>query len=204
MTYGDEVRRKLVHLSSAAFPLAYWATSQVFMMRVLVPLALVAVVAEALRQRHPGFRALVDRWLGRIIRQTEAHTLTGATCVTIAALLSIWLFPKHIAIAVLLFLSVSDAVASLIGIRFGSVRFLDKSLAGSVAFLVSAVAIALVSLPEAPVVALAGALIATVVEALPLKIGKYKLDDNLSIPLLTGAAMLALQSAFGLQVSPDA
>ena len=197
MTYGDEIRRKLIHLSSAAFPIVYWATDRAFMLRVLVPLAAVAIVAEALRHLRPGFRAFIDRWLGRVIREAEAHTLTGATCVTVAALLSIWLFDERIAITVLLFLSVSDALASLIGIRFGTVRFLGKSLAGSTAFFVSAAAIALFVLPESSPVALAGAAIATVVEALPLRIGHYRLDDNLSIPLLTGAAMTAMQTAFG-------
>ena len=47
------------------------------------------------------------------------------------------------------------------------------------------------------VIWLPGALIATMVEALPLRLGRYKLDDNLSIPLLTGAAMMVLQAAFG-------
>jgi hypothetical protein len=42
MTYGDEIRRKLVHLSSGAFPVAYWLTDRPFMLRVLVPLVAVA------------------------------------------------------------------------------------------------------------------------------------------------------------------
>ncbi|MFQ5806636.1 MAG: diacylglycerol/polyprenol kinase family protein [Phycisphaerae bacterium] len=195
MTYGDEIRRKLIHLGSAAFPLAYWATDRQFMLRVLVPLAAVAIVAETLRRLSPGFRAFIDRWLGRVLRRTEAHTFTGATYVTVANLLAIVLFEKPIAITVLLFLSVSDALASLVGIRFGTVRFLGKSLAGSMAFFVSGAAIALYVLRATPLVGLAGALIGTVVEALSLKIGAHKLDDNLSIPLITGAAMTGLQAA---------
>ena len=38
-----------------------------------------------------------------------------------------------------------------------------------------------------------GAAIATVVEALPLKIAGHKLDDNLTIPLIAGAAMTLLR-----------
>jgi dolichol kinase len=196
MTDGDEIRRKLVHLSSGAFPVAYWLTDRPFMLRVLVPLVAVAIVAETLRHQNPGFRALIDRWLGRIIRQAEAHTLTGATYVTLAALLTIVLFEKPIAITALLFMSVSDALASLVGIRFGRARFFGKSLAGSAAFFVSAGVIGLLVLSATPLIALAGALVGTVVEAVPLKIGGYRLDDNLSIPLIAGAAMTAVSAAF--------
>jgi dolichol kinase len=195
MTYGDELRRKLIHFGSAAFPLVYWATNQTVMLCVLIPLAVLAIVLETLRQYRPGVRALIDRCLGRVLRSTEARTLTGATYVTLANLLAILLFEKRIAVTVLLFLSVSDALASLVGIRFGRVRFLGKSLAGSTAFFVSAGAIGLCVLPDMPLVALAGALLATIVEALPLKAGEHKLDDNLLIPLVTGAAMAGLQAA---------
>jgi len=194
MTYRDEVRRKLIHLGSAAFPLAYWDTDRPFMLRVLIPLALLAVVLEVLRHTLPGFRALLDRVLGRVLRAAEAHTLAGATYVTFGTLLAILLFDKPIAVTVLLFLAVSDALASLVGLRFGRARFLGKSLAGSTAFFVSAVAIAWCVLPHTPLVAVLGALVGTVVEALPLRLGAWKVDDNLAIPLITGAAITWLSA----------
>ena len=192
MTYKEELWRKSIHLGSSAFPIAYWLTSRSFMLWVLVPLAGIAIVAETLRHTRPGFRTFIDTWLGRVLRQAEAHTLTGATYVTFGALLSILLFDKPIAITVLLFLSVSDALASLVGIRFGRVRLGSKSLEGSAAFFVSAAAIALFVMWPTPLVAIAGAAVATVVEALPLKIARHKLDDNLTIPLVAGAAMTLL------------
>jgi dolichol kinase len=197
MTYKQEIWRKLIHLGSAAFPIAYWLTNQTVMLWVLVPLAVIAVGAETLRHLRPGFRAFIDRWLGRLLRRAEDHTLTGATCVTLGALLSIVLFDKPIAIAVLLFLSVSDALASLVGIRFGRIRIGNKTLEGSAIFLVSAVAIALLVLRSAPLVAVLGAAVATVVEALPLKIAGHKLDDNLTIPLVGGGVMTLLQEVLG-------
>jgi dolichol kinase len=192
MTYQQEIWRKLIHLGSAAFPIAYWLTNQTVMLWVLVPLAAFAIGAETLRHLKPGFRAFIDRWLGRLLRRAEDHTLTGATCVTLGALLSIVLFDKPIAIAVLLFLSVSDALASLVGIRFGRIRIGGKSLEGSAVFFVSAAVIALFVLRTTPLVAIAGAAVATLVEALPLKVAGHKLDDNLTIPLITGTAMTLL------------
>jgi dolichol kinase len=127
----------------------------------------------------------------------EAHAFTGATYVTLANLLAILLFEKEIAVTVLLFLSISDALASLVGIRFGRTRFFGKSLAGSVTFFISAVAIALWMLPAAWLTAPVGALVATVVEAVPIRVGKCRLDDNLLIPLVAGAAMTALRAVLG-------
>jgi dolichol kinase len=194
MTYKQELWRKLIHLSSAAFPIAYWLTSRSFMLWVLVPLAVIATVAETLRHTRPGFRRFIDDWLGRILRKAEAQTLSGATYVTFGALLSILLFDRPVAIVVLLFLAVSDALASLVGIRFGRVRLGGKSLEGSAAFFLSAAAIALFVLRSVPLVAILGAAVATVVEALPLKIAGHKLDDNLTIPLVAGAAMTLLRA----------
>ncbi len=193
MTYGDEVRRKLIHLGSAAIPITYWLTNRSVMLYVLVPLVVIAIVGETLRHTRPGFRRFIDGWLGRILRQAEAHTLAGATYVVFAASLAILLFDKPIAITVLLFLSVSDALASLIGIRFGRIRLGGKSLEGCAAFFVSAAAIALLVLPST-LVAIVGAAVATVTEALPLKLAGHKLDDNLTIPLVAGAAMTLMRT----------
>jgi dolichol kinase len=194
MTYGDEVRRKLIHLASAIIPLVYWATDRRFMLSALVPLVAIAIVVELLRHYNRRVRGFIQRWLGRVVREAEAHAVTGATYVTLASLLTIAIFPKPFAITALLFLAVCDALASLIGIRFGRTRYFGKSLVGSAAFFLSASAIALLALRGMPLVALAGALVGTIVEALPLKIGRYKLDDNLVIPLTSAAAMWALQA----------
>lgn len=89
-------------------------------------------------------------------------------------------------------MSVSDALASLVGMRVGGPGWCGKSLAGSGAFLVSAVIIALLLVPDRPVAAVVGAVTATIVELLPLRVGRARLDDNLSVPLAGGAVMWAL------------
>lgn len=192
MTYKEELVRKLVHLSSTAVPLTYCYASREFMLAALSILTTIALGAELLRARHSGCRAFIDRWLGKIIRGRETSTMTGATYVMLGCLLSVVLFPRKVAIAALLFLSISDALASLIGIKFGRARLFGKSLAGSTAFLVSAVAIVHFVQPAPPWIGIAGALTATVVEALPLKLAGRMLDDNLTIPLSAGTVMCGL------------
>lgn len=193
MTYWDEIRRKAIHLGSAAFPLVYWLTDRTVMLWILVPLVAFALIAETARQFIPAVEAFVQRWLGTIMRVEEKRLFTGATYVVISCLIMIYFFPKEIAITTLLFMSISDAAASLVGIRVGGPRFLGKSLAGSTAFFVTAVAIALWQLPGRLIVGLAGAAVATVAEALSLRWGPVKIDDNFAIPLASGGAMCLLE-----------
>lgn len=197
MTYWDEIRRKAIHLGSAGFPVIYWLTdNRTLMLQILIPLVLFAIIVETARQFSPAIEAFVQRWLGKIMRLEEKRLFTGATYVVISALIMIAFFPKPIAVAALLFMSISDAAASLIGIRFGKVRFLGKSLAGSSAFLVTALAIAVLIMPRTLLTGAIGAVAATIAEALSLRWGPIKIDDNLAIPLTSGLVMILAQRAF--------
>ncbi|MBI5863721.1 MAG: phosphatidate cytidylyltransferase [Planctomycetes bacterium] len=197
MTYGDEIRRKAIHLGSAIFPLIYWLTDQRTMFWILVPLVAFALIVETARQFSPSVQQVVHRLLGSILRIEEKRLFTGATYVVISCLIMIAFFPKGIAIATLLFMSISDALASLVGQRVPSARFLGKSVAGSSAFFLSAAAIAAWQLPHALIVGLCGAVAATLAEAASLRWGAMKIDDNLAIPVAGGSVMLLLQ-AYGV------
>lgn len=197
MTYWDEIRRKAIHLGSAGFPLVYWLTdNRTLMLQILIPLVVFAIIVESARQFSPAVETFVQRWLGKIMRLEEKRLFTGATYVVISALIMVAFFPRQIAIATLLFMSISDAAASLIGIRFGKVKFLGKSLAGSSAFLVSALLIVAWILPDRLLIGALGAVAATIAEALSLRWGPIKIDDNLAIPLTSGLVMILLQRQF--------
>ncbi len=194
--YRAEISRKVLHLVSATTPVVYMFVRRELLLRLLTPCVILAVVIETARHVSPRFHEYFRRAVGFMVRSAEWNRITGATYVLLGAWLAVWLFPKPVAIAAMLIGSISDSAASLVGITFGRRRFLGKSLAGSLAFFVTAVAILWVLLPNAKGVGLIAALVATVVEALPtLKLGRLELNDNLTIPLLTGAAILWLQNA---------
>lgn len=189
MAFRDELARKAIHLTSSLIPLLYWwPLSREVCLAILAGLLVVAIVVERLRGRQGAVRDFIERWFGSMMRTGEQKTWTGATFVVLAGLLSIAIFPKPVAIAALLTLSISDSLASLIGSQFGKVRFLGKSLAGSGAFFVSALVIGLVVFRGYWPVALIGAAVGTVVEALSVRLGEIKLDDNFTVPLSTGGA----------------
>lgn len=192
MPYIDEVRRKAIHLASALIPIIYAFIPAQLALAILIPLLAVSLLMDLLRMHVPAAGRWIDRWFGKLFRREEARRLSGATYVLLAGVLCIWLFPKPVAIAVLLIMSIADAAASLIGRKFGRTRFVGKSVEGSAAHLVASCTIALAALPGAPLAALCGALCATVMEALPLRIGRHHVDDNLTVPLAAGAVITLL------------
>ncbi len=194
MRFANELGRKSIHAASAVFPIAYWFLDKPTMLLILGPLLVIWLIAEALRHHSPAIGKFVQTYFGGLFRDFEDKALSGAAYVLIANVLTIALFPKHIAIPGLLMLSISDALASLVGISVGGPRFLGKSLAGSTAFFLSAVAIALITLPNHPLAGVGGAFVATIVEALPLRWRRFRIDDNFSIPISAGLAILALLS----------
>lgn len=188
-----EISRKILHLSTALIPAAYLVLPHWAMLSALITLVAAAVLIELLRHGNSQFRLLFRNSVGFMVRSAEWGRISGATYVLLGALLSVWLFEPRVAIAVLLILSISDTAASLIGLRFGRTRFLGKSLAGSSAFFVTALAILWLTLPAPKSVVLVGALVATLAEALPSpRLERFELNDNLTIPLLTGLVLTVL------------
>jgi dolichol kinase len=198
VSFRTELSRKVFHLSSATIAVAYIFLDRTIMLWGLAACLAIAVIVEVLRYRHVGFHGLFARLVGFMLRDAEWQRLTGSTYVLLGALLSVALFPQRVVIAVLLVLSISDSAASLVGLRFGRTRFLGKSLEGSGAFFATALVIMWLALPGARGVAFAGAVVATVIEALPaLRLGRFELNDNVTVPLVTGAALCGLAHLTG-------
>ena len=109
---------------------------------------------------------------------------TGATWVMIASLLTISLFPKNIAILSLIFMSLGDTFAALVGRKFGKVAFFNKTFEGFLGGLLPCIIIGFYfnSLPL--YVSIVGAFSAMIIEVVPIPI-----DDNLSIPVFSASAM---------------
>jgi dolichol kinase len=190
-----ELIRKTIHLSSALTPLIYTAISRDLALRILLPIAAAIIAIDILRQVVPRLRVFYDRRFGHLMRSDERWRLSGASHVMLAQVACIMLYPKPVAVTALFFLSVSDALASLVGMSVRSPRWLGKSLAGSGAYLVSALGLAIICLWPHLLAAVAGAVVAMVVEALPLRVFGARVDDNLSVPLAAGAVMWLLLRA---------
>ena len=177
-----EVLRKLVHLGALVIPILYWFLPWKFSITVLSLVTFGVVIADVSRLIHTPFTRFIYRKVGRLLRRHEYKKFTGASYILTASLLVILVFPKPIAVTVLVYIIVGDTAASIFGKLFGRTKLAKgKSLEGSLAFLTFAF-LASVPVPYVPTTTkLLGAMFATFVEFLPLK-----LDDNLTVPVLTG------------------
>ncbi len=185
---GFEPGRKLIHLLSGLIPLFYlwFDLSRREAVTILGILAIPFLAADIARRYLPTLNRAFSTWLEWALREKERARLTGASYSLIGAWLTILLFEKRLACAALLVLAVGDTVASLVGRAVGGRTLLGrKTAAGSLAMFVASSLVALAFVP--PWVAVGGALAATLVELLPLPI-----DDNLTIPLAAGLALMLL------------
>ena len=123
-----------------------------------------------------------------MLRDDESRgEITGATWLLIGSCLTIGLFSKEIAVPALLFLTVGDTFAAIVGITFPMGRIKGKTISGSVTGLVLSLAVILPIMHEinAEILILGG------VAAMLIELSPIPLNDNLTIPVLSGFIMLS-------------
>lgn len=184
ITYLNESLRKATHLLALVIPFGYLLTNKSSSLLVLIPLAFLFILFDTARLRGWSIWRLVACIWGPLIRPQEETKYTGASYIMFAAVATIIIFPKPVAICALSFIIIGDTAGALIGRKWGRHKFRNKSYEGSLAFFVSSLIPALY-LPEIQFWVIAmGAAVATVTEAL-----SGEIDDNLSVPLVSGLVM---------------
>jgi len=189
-----EVARKAIHLSSLSIPVIYWFISRELALLLLAPLFCGFFVIDLLKNFSSPISAWYHKTFGSMLRTHELQGnkayLNGATHIVMAALLLVLFFPKIIAVTAFTLVAVSDTLAAIVGKLVGTHRFGKKSLEGSGAFLLSALLIVVAVPGLNHAVGVMMALSATITEAFVVRIGDFKIDDNLSIPLVSATVGL--------------
>ena len=147
-----------------------------------------ALALDLLRFRVGWLNRQFLRWLAPLLKHDEGHRFTGATYLVVAGLFSFLFFGAEVAVPAMLFLSLGDPAAALVGRRMPGPRLLGKSPGGTAAFLAVSAAVVAVLAGSGAVDyhwgLWVGALVAGLVELSPAAP-----DDNLAVPLVSGAAM---------------
>lgn len=202
----SEYKRKLIHLFNLAIPFSYlyvFPEKWVFV-KLLSILMVLCIIFDILRHKVAWVKSLFTLFINSMLRGHEQEgKLTGATWVMIGAVISIILFSKPVAIIALIFMSLGDSAAGLIGQRYGKHKIWNKSWEGFFGGLFVCIIIGMnyslllenanfhsqtsISLPMT--ISLSGAVAAMVMEILPIP-----LDDNFKIPLGAGAIMMMLST----------
>lgn len=188
ISFRQELWRKATHTGALIIPVGYsfFSFDKVTMLAIMTPFAVAMTIIDLARLRQ---MSLWNRWarplIGKLLRNHEvAGDFSGATYILWSVVATVALYRRDVAVAALAFIVVGDTLAALIGRKFGRHKFGRKSLEGSLACLAGTVLVAFVAPGLALPTALCGAVVATVAEAF-----SGPIDDNVSVPLLTGLAM---------------
>ena len=191
MIHNSELLRKLLHLSNLVIPFTYlfYFESKVQALIILLPITSFAFLIEYLRINSTSVKNTFDKYLFSMLRNHEkSGKYTGATWVFISSTLSIGIFPKDIAVISLIYMSIGDTAAGLIGRKFGRIKIYNKTLEGALAgFIVCLIVGLMIDLNLSKTLVAIGALSAAIIELMPISI-----DDNLRIPLFTGTVMYVM------------
>jgi len=184
----DEIARRLVHASGTAVPLAYLvvpAVEWVHVQALLVAGLGVALVLEVVR-----LVVGLDWWVyEKLTREYEQDNLAGYFLAVFSMTVVAVAFDPTVAVPAILMLTIADPVSGLLG--SGELRTAKDVTVLLVTFAVAT----LLAVPFVPATAaVCGGVAATVADGLKPVIRGYVIDDNLTIPVASAAAMfLAIQ-----------
>jgi len=194
MQFATEIKRKIFHHLSLLYMVIYGVTPRWFSISVLGLVLLILGGVEFIRLRRPELNAWFLGKFGGIHRESEIMSPSGIFWTLLGCWLTMVIFTnKRIVLPALGFLVFGDAIAALGGLKWGKHPWKSnppKTLEGSGCFAVlSAIwAIFFVRWP----VAILGALSGAWIEA-----RQIPPNDNLWVPLLSGAALSVLNLVLG-------
>ena len=149
-------------------------------------LCLFAILLEISRKKWDTVESLFEKHFNFMLRQSEFDGgLTGATWLLFGSTITLFLFPIHIAVPSLLFLTVGDAFAAIVGKVIPVRKIGDKYLSGTIAGIVTSCAIALWINQILP----GEIIILSAVASMLVEVAPIPMNDNLTIPLTGGLVM---------------
>jgi len=172
-TIRKEACRKAIHLLGLGYIPLYLVVGKEYTLLVVVALTIFAAFLEILRIRYSIF----PRW---ILRNYEKKGIGAYLYFGISATLITVLLPMEACFAGIVVGSLGDGVAGLIKQTKWKKYAPVAMFASSTLLLVALSHLVSMSIPSSFVSAIAG----TVIERFP-KIGKYYINDNLSVPLIS-------------------
>lgn len=198
ISYRQEVYRKLIHLSSMWMPVAMYYLPVMVSAAVFLFLCCGNLLLEYGHYRkwqicYPVYEFCFGKML-RNAKPCGTFELSGSPYVLASAFLTVILFPGQYAVCAFSVMLLGDTAAALVGRKFGKTIFANgKSLEGFIAFIAASAIVVLVCamIFNYAAVVICGACIGIILASLAELFEKnIHVDDNFSIPLITGACLL--------------
>jgi len=157
---------------------------------IILSLAVLGLILSYLsrKTRIPVIYKLLEKFE----REEEIKKFPGRGIIyyLIGTYISLLLFPLEVAMASIMVLALGDSISHIYGLHFGKTKhplsktkFLEGTVAGFIAGFVGA--LVFVAWHEA----FFASLVAMIVEAIEIKVGAEQVDDNLIIPIISGAVV---------------
>ena len=165
-----------------------------------IVIAVLGFIVDFQRLKRPAINQMIERHFGPIMRRSEKFSFSGLPFYALGVALSIYLYPEEIAVLAILFLIFADPIASVCGVFLGRDRLLpNKTLQGTI----SAFVICFVIVMSYFIITgnhskniVIFAFFSSIVGALSELVSAFNIDDNLTIPVLSGGAMVVLNFWF--------
>ena len=183
-----EISRKAIHIFNIIIPFIhiYIFKNKIDMIIFLSAMVIFCFFIEIFRNQNSFISKFFEKHLFFMMRSFEKQgSLTGSTWVFAGALITIILVPQPFSLLALFFLAFGDTLAALVGMRFPFIKIGNKTLSGSLACFIMCLSVGLIlDFEISSEIILIGAFTATIAELISIKI-----NDNISIPVLSGCAM---------------
>lgn len=193
------ILRKLWHISTGSLGLYlfFQSTETIrFWAIVVLAIAITGFAIDLFRTRVPAFNSIFIKVAGPLMRRSEREGLSGLPFYALGVSLSLFFYSRDIAILSVMFLVFSDPLSSFFGVLYGKDKILpNKSLQGAVAGFFTCYIITLFYTMNNATVGtqiLTFSLIAGLIGSASELISAYNIDDNLTIPVVSGLGMTLL------------
>lgn len=214
----EEINRKLLHIfSGTLIPAGIFYIPMLDGYTALTPvivlgfLALGSILLEYLRFHNAAVQKYFSALGSAMLRKSEKNSFTGSTYIFMSAFLCSVIFfnHAHIAFIALSLFILGDAIAAIVGISVGRIKIGKKSLEGSAACFFLGLLLFFFVYPRVPLLLdswhgsvpwpliFIASFSNTIFELFPVNFGKkISINDNLSVPLITGMVLLLLYPVF--------
>lgn len=170
-------------------------------LQIAFVITLLAIAVDSIRHSVSSVNKIVCQLMSPVMRERERDSMAGLTWLMIGVTTIVYLFSDDVVTLSLLFLAIGDPVASYVGLRLGKDKIIgNKTLQGSMAaffvcFVISAVYFYFQNLmtDRLLIVSVIAGLVGAITELVPI----FKLDDNLTYPVLSSSFLWVLFAVFG-------
>lgn len=191
--------RKIWHMSVGSIILFFFLKSSaptIYWAHAILALALSGFATDYTRKKIPQLNHIIIMLMGPLMRRSERDGYSGFPFYALGCALALYFYDKNIAVLAILFLIFSDPISSFFGILYGKDKILpNKSLQGAVAGFFTCYLLTLFYLINTTTIGthiLMFSIVAGIIGAASELVSAFNIDDNLTIPVLSGLGMTLL------------